>query len=451
MRTWVVTVLVAFLAPAGLWAQLGNSGSPSSMGGIPFGNGQTPSLSYAGETTPTNMFVATLSTQTTYDTAALQTTAPHIGDVIYSLGPQFSLVQTEGNFTAALDYQPYFNLYQRLTEYDRVNQSAAADLSYKFGPHLTVRVRDSFMHQTGMYQPQSGTDFVAGLGAPTALNTTVYSPLLSERINNTRFDAIYKKSARTSFTLFGDYANSHFGSSPASTVSVLSTESVTGGAQYAYRASEHLTFAALYTFQPMRFLGALPAGSASQTTVQSALLSLGWQASPTLSLSLFGGPQYTVRQGFQGTTSTPAGTASTPGNHFSWAAGGTLTKQSGKTALVLSVSRAVSNGGAWLPAVTASTVNIGLRRHLVRRWDGSFNLIYAQNQYLGSLLGGGRLDSETADVTLSRSLGERATARLSYDFIQQQGTGLSILGEDFNHSRVSFGIFYQLRKSPLGR
>lgn len=451
MRTWVVTALVAFLTPAGLWAQLGNAGNPSSMGGTPFGNGQAPSLSYAGEATPSNMFLVSLSSQTTYDTDALQTTGPHMSDVIYSLGPHFDLVQTEGNFTATLDYQPYFNFYQHLTQYDQVNQSAAADLSYKFGPHLTVRLRESFLDQTGMYQPQSGTDFVAGLGAPTALNTTVYSPLLSERVNNTRFDAIYTKSARTSFTLFGDYAESHFGPSGASTVSVLNTESVTGGAQYAYRASEHLTFAAIYTFQTMRFLGALPVGSASQTTVQSALLSLGWRASPTVSLSLFGGPQYILLQGFQGTTSTTVGTASTPGNHLSWAAGGTLTKQAGNTALVLSVSRAVSNGGAWLPAVTVSAVSIGLRRHVVRRWDGSFNLSYAQNQYLGSLLEGGTLDSETADVSLSHSVSERATARLSYDFIQQQGSGLSILGENFSHSRISFGIFYQLRKAPLGR
>ncbi len=444
-------MLVAFLTPAGLWAQLGNSGSPVTAGGVPFGNGQAPSLSYAGETTPTNMFLASLSSQTTYDSDALQTSGPHISDVIYTLGPQFALVQTEGNFTAALDYQPYFQFYQRLTEYDRVNQTTSADLSYKFGPRLTFRLRDSFLDQTGMYQPQPGTDFVGGLGAPTALNTTVYAPLLSQRINNTRFDAIYRRSARTSFTLFGDYASSHYGTSTASTVSVLNTESVTGGAQYAYRVSEQLTFAVLYTFQPMKFLGALPAGSASQTTVQSALATVGWRASPSVMVTLFGGPQYTELDGIEGVPSSPTGSADTSHKHWSLATGGTVGKQSERTALFLSLSRAVSNGGAWLPAVTASTVNIGFRRHLARRWDASFNLSYAQNQYLGSLLGGGRLDSETADVTLSHSVSERATARLSYDFIQQQGSGLSILGENFNHSRVSFGIFYQLRKAPLGR
>ncbi len=454
MWTRAAIVLVGLLTPFGLWAQAGNAGGSTSAAGIPFGSGQAPSLSYAGQGTPSNMFLTSLSSQTTYDDNAVATGGPRIGDVIYSFGPHFALVQTTENFTAALDYQPYFQFYQRLTQYDRVNQSLSADLSYKFGPRVTFRLRDSFLDQTGMYQPQPGTDFVAGLGAPTELNTTIYPPLLSERDNNTRLDAIYEKSTRTSVTLFGDYDRAHFNTSTSSDASVSDTQSVTAGAQYAYRLSEHLTFGTLYLFQPMRFLGNLPAGSASQITVQSALVTLGWRAYPSVMVNLFGGPQYKELQGLQGTSSVTAGSsraAGTPGNPWSWAAGGTVSKQSERTALVLSVSRAVSNGGAWLPAVTASTVNLGLRRHLSRRWDGNCNLSYAQNQYLGNLFGGGRLDSETLSVGVGHSVSERATIRLSYNFIQQQGSGLPIVGENFGHNQVSLGLFYRLRKAPLGR
>jgi hypothetical protein len=447
-------VLASLLTPLGLWAQIGTSGSSMSAAGIPFGNGQSPSLSYAGQAAPSNMFITSLSSETTYDDNAAAVTGPRVGDVIYSLGPRFALAQSAGNLAAAIDYQPYFQFYQRLTQYDRVSQSLSADLSYKFGPRLTFRLRDSFQDQAGLYQPQPGIDWVPSLGAPTQLNTTIYSPLLTERDNNVRLDAIYQGSTRTSLTLFGDYDRAHFNTSTAKTALVSTTQSVTGGAQYAYRLSEHFTFAMVYMFQPMRFLGNLPAGGNSPITIQSGLFTIGWRVSPSVMVTAFGGPQYKELGASLANSTGPAGSAASPGTSggtWSWAAGGTVSKQSERTAVVLSLSRAVSNGGAWLPAVTASTINLGLRRRLGRRWDGSCELSYAQNQYLASVFGGGRLDSETLSVGLGRPVSERATVRLSYNFIQQQGTSLPIAGENFGHNQVSLGIFYQLRKSPLGR
>jgi len=454
MRTPILTMLMAILAPAGVWAQVGNFGGSASTAGIPFGSGQTPSLSYAAQGSSSNMFLASLSSQAMYDSNAIASSGAPRGDVIYSLGPQFVLVQATGNFTAALDYQPYFQFYQHLTAYNRVNQSLAADLSYKIGPRLTFRFRESFMDQTGTYQPQPGTDFVPGLGAPTTLNTTVYPPLLSARYNNTRLDATYQMSTRTSLTVFGAYDRAYYNNSEVTSAPVSDTQSVISGAQYAYRLTEHFTLATLYLFQPMRFLGNLPAGSISSTTVQSALISIGWRASQTLSVSLFGGPQYQELRRTQGTSPVQVGSPTstgTPENDWSWAAGGTVSKQSERTALELSASRSISNGGAWLSAVMASVASLGLHRNLWRRWDGSCGLTYAQNQYLGSTSTPGKVNSETLSLSLGHSLSEKATIRLSYNFIQQQGTSLPTEGANFGHNQVSLGVYYTLRKVPLGR
>jgi hypothetical protein len=173
MPTRLLIALAGLLVPLGLWAQAGNSGASLSGGGVPYGGGQAPSLNYAGQGAPSNTLFVSLSSQTTYDDNALPTLGPRIGDVTYSLGPHFAFVHAAGDVTAALDYQPYFEFYQRLTQYDRVNQSFSADLSYKVGARLTFRLRDSFLDQTGAYQPQPGTNFVAGLGGPTQLNATV--------------------------------------------------------------------------------------------------------------------------------------------------------------------------------------------------------------------------------------------------------------------------------------
>ena len=454
MRTPILTMLMAILAPAGVWAQVGNSGGSASTAGIPFGSGQAPSLSYAGQASSSNMFLSSLSSQATYDSNATASSGAPTGDVIYSLGPQFALVHTTGNFTAALDYQPYFQFHQRLTSYDRVSQSVSGDLSYRVAPRLTFRFRESFMDQTGMYQPQPGTDFVPGLGAPTTLNTTVYPPLLSSRDNNTRLDAIYQKSSRTSLSVFGAYDRAYYNTSEATTAPVSDTQSVTSGAQYAYRLTEHFTLATLYLFQPMRFRGNLPAGSISNLTVQSALITVGWRASQTLMVSFFGGPQYQELRRMPGTNSVQVGSPTstgTPENDWSWAAGVTVSKQSERTALELSVSRSISNGGAWLSAVMASVASLGLHRNLWRRWDGSCGLTYAQNQYLGSTSTPGKVNSETLSLSLGHSLSEKATIRLSYNFIQQQGTSLPTEGANFGHNQVSLGVYYTLRKVPLGR
>ena len=454
MRTPILTMLIAILAPAGVWAQVGNSGGAASTAGIPFGSGQAPSLSYAGQASSSNMFLSSLSSQAMYDSNVTASSGAPTGDVIYSLGPQFALVHATGNFTAALDYQPYFQFYQHLTSYNRVNQALAADLGYRIGPRLTLRFRESFKDQTGMYQPQPGSDFVPGLGAPTTLNTTVYPPLLSSRDNNTRLDATYQKSTRTSLTVFGAYDRAYYNTSEVTSASVSDTQSVTSGAQYAYRFTEHFTLAALYLLQPMRFRGNLPAGSISNLTVQSALVTVGWRASQTLMVSFFGGPQYQELQRTQGTSSVQVGSPTSTGmpeNDWSWAAGGTVSKQSERTALVLSVSRSVSNGGAWLSAVTASIASLELRRRLSRRWDGSCSVVYAQNQYLGSPSTTDKLNSETLSLSLGHSLSEKATIRLSYNFIQQQGTSSPIAGANFGHNQVSLGVYYTLRKVPLGR
>jgi hypothetical protein len=451
MRTSLIAV-VALLVPSALYAQVGGAPAGSGAMGAPYGNGVQPTPSYTGTTGPSNVLLLSLNSVTSYDDNVFGISQSHLGDELLGLGPRLALLEQRGPVSAEIDYQPYFQFYQHLTGYDRVNQALAANVTFTLSSHFSVRVRDAFSDQTGNYQTESSQPLVPGLGPPTALTSNIYTPLAKERDNNSRLDLIYRGSSRTSVSFFGGYDQLTLTNQPSGVQSLLDTRSFTSGLQYAYRLSSHATFGMLYSFQVYEYQGVLPAGVAPRLVTHSSILSLGWQATPSVSLQVFGGPEYVPAQHpATGQASGPALPNTSSGAMWSWTAGGSLSKATEKTTLRLSGGRAVTDGGGFLGTVTNTYASVGVGRRLIRRWSANCNVTGSESRGLNYGFSGGKLTGLNGTVSLDHPLSEQLDARLSYTLTRQYASGSVPFGADLNHSVVSLTISYQLRKIPLGR
>jgi hypothetical protein len=451
IRTSPLRIFFVFLMPLSLWAQAPASSSSSPKGPTPYGNGEQPTLSYAGETLPRNLLYLSLDSETIYDDNVLNTNKLRKGDVGFGLGPRLATLHRRKHLDFGFDYHPYFMLYHRTPQYNRLDQSLGLDLNYRYSPRLGLRLRDSFSYQTGIYQPRSSEEFIPGLGSPTSLNGSVFTPLARERMNQARLDVIYQKSGRTTFMLFGDLEQRQFKGQAAGGGNLYDTQGRMGGLDSVYRLTAHTSLGALYLFQRMTF------GETSRTIAHSVLPSFAWQVSPGVALEFFGGPQYArVRDRLRLVIPLGPGvdlifTQNLFRTEWHGAGGGSLSKRSDKTAFQISAQRIVTDGGGLLTSVTNSTVNVELRRRLMRRWEAVWGLSATRLDALGARFAHSRLSNQTASFALEHSLARSLRARLAYNAIRQRHSGPALLFADFDANRVSFGLYYQLKKIPLGR
>lgn len=445
----VVIMLAALVVPVGLRAQGGASVGSANSSAMPYGGGQQASLSYAGQEAPSNVLLLSAGSETSYDSNVLGGRGPAaVGDSLFALGPHVSVLHQGLRFGVEVDYQPYFQFYQRMTQYDRVNQALSVDTKLALSSHWALRLRDSFMSQTGLYQPLLGSSFVDNLGFPTRLNTSVYVPSALQRDNDARFDVTYQRSASASVSFFGGYGQLDFLGQPLSGQQLLNTKSETAGGEYTYRLSEHVTLGALTLLQRFSSSGSSPQGSPSGVIAASILASLAWHLRPTVAANAFFGPQYSRPDGLPGVGSS---LVQSNANQLSWAAGGTISKQAGQTAVFVSAYRMVTDGGGLVAYVRNSALDVGLRRRLVRHWDVTWDVAVAQNKVLDFGLGSSSIPSQSISFGLQHPIGDRLTARLNYSLMRQNGSGLLPSVADFNRNLITLGIFYQVRRIPLGR
>ncbi|MGH7868810.1 MAG: hypothetical protein ACREP9_14545, partial [Candidatus Dormibacteraceae bacterium] len=349
----------------------------------------------------------------------------------------------------------YFQMFQHLKQYNTVSHVLGAEGTYKLGPSFSLQVRDSFSYLTGTFQPPSATTLIPGLGFPTSLNQAIVTPIAPQITNNSRMDAVYHKSRRTSFTIFGGYNRLDFLGKTGTGENLLNTTDINAGIEYNYRATEHTTVGFQYLFDNMSFGGSTTILTNGRTLVHSAFLSLAWQAAPSVTVTVFGGPQYLVP------SNHPLQIGSLPGSGFMarsgsnqpWqtAGGATLTKQAQKTAFTVSAMRTTSDGGGLLTSVTSSSVDVGVRRHLMRKWDVSANVIASRADELGSQFAGGQIDSQSASFGVSRGLSENSSATLSYSASRDQSKGNVPFAANFTTNRITLNFSYNAKGIQLGR
>lgn len=439
-----VFVGMILLAACPLWAQGGAEAAgtgPSGGGGAMLTpapvSGEGYSMGFTSETRA-NYLRGGLVFTTAYDSdATTGTNGKPVSDVSYSIFPTISLDQTRSRFHWTLNYSPGFTFYQKTSSLNQADQNLGVNLSYRLSPHVTLSLRDTFQQTSNvlnqptsdLQQPVSGGAFVP--------NNSVIAPLAETLTNNANATLTYQFSANGMIGASGTFMNLHY-PNPGQVPGLSDSSSRGGSAFYNHRLSKMHYIGATYQYQ---FLLANPTGGQSETQTQSVYLVYTAYLKPTLSISLFGGPQYanTVQFGLPATTGwSPAGGAS-----MSW--------QGKLTSFAASYSRSVNSGGGLAGAVEAGSANGSFRRQLARTLSMSIGGGYASNNVLDASpifnTGGHTI---TGNASVQRQVGEHLNLQLQYTRLHQSYSEVAAISSVPNRNRVAVNISYQFSRS-LGR
>lgn len=422
------------------------SRAKSASGPHTYRDGEKAGPNYDGTSPTRNILAFGLNAGSSYDDNILGNNRQRVGDVAFQFGPSLNVRREGQRLSFALSYQPHFRVYRKVSEQNGVDQTLGFDAVYKVSSRLSFRARTSAFSTTGIFQPNQNQESLPGLGSPSSLNNTVFTPTARQLTWSSRLDASYQAGKHDLVGIYAGQSKLDFHQQLSNAGSIQNTEQKDAGLVYQHRLTRHTTLGIDYQYEDIRF------GSDSWTLVQSAFISYAQQVSPSLTLSVFGGPQFSRLNEvivFPLGPFTVRVPVSLPTSN--WALGGTLTKQSDVTAFQLTAQRQVSDGGGLLGAVVSSSAGASARRRLPGRWDAIWRAGYANNSSLDTTSSRGAYQSLTAGVGLGHSLTENLSVRVGYDFIHQRGTGQSQLFADFDRDLWSVQFSYGFHEIALGR
>jgi len=439
LRASISLVVFVMLLPVGLEAQ---TAAPVPAQPLAYGIGVQTPLRYAGEAAPGNQLSLSMGASTFYDDNVFQTNSQRLSDEGVSFDSHLALSRQTENLTISFDYLPYFLLYRQINQFDRLNHTADLNLTYRLGSHFNLGLYDIFSYQNGVFQSLTGQQIMSGLGSPTTLNQTILPYTIRTLSNSSGLDLMYVKSHRTSLTLTGGYNQQKFGTQGVAGQSLYNSWGISGGFQYQYLVTEHSSFGLLLLHQDSTFRGGEVLGNNLRFQMESAVVSVGSRLSPTVGVTIFGGPEYVRIIG-----PSAVGIA----GQFQPTGGGIITKEVRKTALDLSVQRSVSGSGGLYTLVKSTTGSFGVRRRLVGRWEANLQGGAARADTSLLQFASGRTDALSGIFGLDRPLSRGSVFRIAYGTTHQLSKGTLPISANFDRNRVTIGIDYQLKAIPLGR
>ena len=440
----LVFVGIILLAACPLWAQGGAEAAATGTGG---GGGamMTPSpvsgegysMGFTSETR-SNYLSGGLVFSTAYQSdVTTGSNGQPISDVSYTISPTISLNQTRSRLHWVFTYSPGFTFYQKTTSLNQATQNLGVNFSYRLSPHVTLSLRDSFQQTpsvlnqptTDLQQPVSG-----GVSVP---NYSVIAPNSEVLTNTANATLTYQFAPNAMVGASGNFGNLYYPNQ--SQVSGLSNSSSKGGsAFYTHRLSKMHYIGVTYQYQVFSANGT---GVQSETHAQSIFGFYSLYFNPRMSLSFFGGPQYSNTQQI----GVPSSQGWSPGGGVSFGWQGKL------TSFAASYSQTINDGGGLSGAVHASSANASLHRQIARKLNGAIGVSYSNNSVLNALPtlnSGGHTISGNASV--QRQLGQRLNLQLQYSRVHQSYSDVAAISAIPNQNRVAVNISYQFSR-PLGR
>ena len=360
-----------------------------------------------------------------------------VSDVSYSAWPTISLDRTRSRLHWVLSYSPGYSLYQRNNSLDAASQNFAVDLKYRLSSHVTLSLRDSFQ-KTSNVLDQPNSDLARPVsGGVFVPNDALIAPIAAVLTNNANATLTYQFSANGMIGASGTFANLHY-PNQAQVPGLFDSSSRGGSIFYNHRLSRMHYVGATYQYQ--RFLS-FPNGGQSETQAHSVLFFYTLYFRPTLSLSLFCGPQYSDTQ--------PVGLS--PSRSWSPASGASFGWQGKLTSFAASYSRAINGGGGLVGAVHSYGLNSSVRRQFTHTLSTTITANYASTSVLEALPqfnNGGHTISGSA--LLQRQLGEHLNVGLQYTRVRQSYDNILAISNAPDHNRGAVTISYQFSR-PLGR
>jgi hypothetical protein len=432
-------VFFVVLLPVGVRAQTAPPAPPQPA--VYGAGGETP-LQYAGEAAPGNQISLSVGVSALYDDNVFATNSERFRDEALFFDSHLGLTRQTKRLTATFNYTPFYPLYRQVDQYDRLNHAAVLLLTYRLTPRFFLGLHDTFSYEYGAYPTFTGQPIMSGPGSPTALNQMILPYTIRSLSNMSGLDLTFVKSRRTSLTLLGGYNQRKFASQKA-TEPLYNGNGASGGLTFQYRATEQTSLGILLLHQDTTFQGGAVFGNLLRSQVESTFLSVGSRLSPTVTVTVYGGPQY-IRS--IGRISAKGGIA----EHFQGSGGGSITKQVRATALNLSLQRIISDSGGIYTNVILTNALLGVRRRFVGRWEANWQGGVARVDASLFQFATGRTDGLTGLLGLNHPLPRGSAFHISYDSIHQLSKGNLPISANFDRNRVTVGIEYQLKAIPMG-
>lgn len=366
-----------------------------------------------------------------------------VSDVSYSVGPFIALDETTSRLHWLLNYAPGFTFYQRTSSRSQADQSAAIDFQYRLSPHVTFTARDGFQKSSSVFSEPFLPAVPAVAGGTQEPNFSVIAPISPFLSNFGNVGISYQFALNGMLGANGTFSNLHY-ENQAQTPGLSDSNGQGGSAFYTFRISKMHYIGATYQYE--RFVSALVGQTETQT--HALLLFYTLYATPTLSISFFGGPQHSD------TVQPPQPALAlqlTMTRAWIPAAGASLSWQGRLTNVAVSYSHVISDGGGLIGAVQMDSANGSIRQQLTRRLSGSVGAMYAQNNVLGSVLRGATNGhSLGGTASLQQEIGQHFNVQFGYTRLHQDYSGIAVLAATPDTNREYISISYQFSR-PLGR
>lgn len=403
-------------------------------------------LRYATEQPANRGFAVEVHTTSSWDDNILGNNAHRASDYVFQEGGILDFWEKQPGWSIDLKYRPNALLYRTYNGLNQLDHRLDFANDFHLASHVIFRLKDSLDLTTGVFEPQANQDLALPVGGPTNLNSTVLAPLARQFANEASGEAEYEVSRRGTIRISGGHGFRRF--TNVGTVStnvaahLFSTQSDVGSLSYDYRLTRHFTGGLIYEFENYRF------GQALHDKTESGFLRVLWEMRPHITLSLFGGPQYSDSNGLFSTPSTnplQPGSVLTSLRSRAWgpAGGGSITLRSNQTVFRLTAQQQVSDGGGLLAAVTSSFEAAEIRRRLALNWDVALTMSNARAVALEGPLGKGTLDSQAAGLTLEHPFSRTLNLHLEYDYLRQRANSLVPFPINLDRNRFTLGLLYR--------
>lgn len=435
--TQVLISVLALTMPGVALAQATQSSIGSNIPVL--ASGVSPSAIPAGEEGPSNAFRGSLTLASNYDDNALPTVTPREWDVHYSILPEISFNVIRPRLEWNVDYSPGVNLSQRGFYRNVFAQKFKGNFLWLVTPHGTLSVEQSYVVTTDPFGGGAGTGPVLAPNESIFVANSKQTWLMSHALYS------YQHSAQTTMGVGGSYSLQNYDSVPKSgpTTPLVHAQVASGQAYISHQFSPRNQLGFQYSGQVMKFQ------ADARTTTHSFTVFDQINFSPHSTLSLYGGPQYSLIAN-QIALNLGFVVISIPVNAKQWnGSGGVMYNWTGdRLATVINFSRGVSDGGALIGAVELTEGDAEFTVRMTRNLDLTMTIRGADDQILAGGTSNGELRNYSGRLGLQRRLGRDFNATVYYERLNQSG---SINGFSAgNHDIVGASLQYTFLR-PIGR
>lgn len=401
-------------------------------------SGQLPSATPQSEEASPNELTASITAGASYDDNVFPNVSPRQWDIEYSITPRISLDETRSRIIWGLSYAPGLRLSQNLLYRNYFSQEFAGDLAWQVSPHGTLSAQQYYLVTTDPFAGFSTTQ----PGPTISPNETIYVPNIRQTMLLSNALYSFQASARTTMGVGGSFEQQKYDTIPrtGNSTPLLNAQLASGKAYISQQLSAREQLGFQYSLQVMKF----PQTDA-RTTTHSFLVFNQINLSSNTSLTLYGGPEYSLTAG-QVVLNLGFIVVTIPVNTTQWSAsGGVLYNWTGhRLATSIDFSRRVSDGGALLGAVELTSGSAQLSWQLTPSWSLSSTISGAEDQLLTT---NGQLRTYSGQIALLRRLGRRLQMRFYDERLNQTGsiTGLSVGNRDVIGAALTYSFL-----RPLG-